>query len=162
MKFWSKNIENWRSWKIDIFFVSCFGYWVFQKKCFFINEKTKGFHMRYHSFLHYGWFLQNLGKDFIPTNMHTTVLPMTNQLITSSQDESLKLKWWLMLFIPNLRVQQLMQSDGGIFFSSVSFLHFPGSVQWPHFVVDKHETPNLHHFCTFQHSCKKMQFLLQF
>ena len=40
---------------------------------FFINEKTKGFHMRYHSFLHYGWFLQNLGKDFIPTNMHTTV-----------------------------------------------------------------------------------------
>ena len=29
--------------------------------------------MRYHLFLHYGWFLQNLGKDFIPTNMHTTV-----------------------------------------------------------------------------------------
>ena len=80
------------------------------------------------------------------------ILWMTNQLITSSQDESLKLKWWLMLFIPNLRVQQLMQSDGGIFFSSVSFLHFPGSVQWPHFVVDKHETPNLHHFCTFQHT----------
>ena len=23
-------------------------------------------------FLHYGWFLQNLGKYFIPTNMHTT------------------------------------------------------------------------------------------
>ena len=48
----------------------------FSKNCFlfFINEKTKGFHMRYHSFLHYGWFLQNLGKDFIPTNMHTTVV----------------------------------------------------------------------------------------
>ena len=30
--------------------------------------------MRYHSFLHYGWFLQNLGKYFIPTNMHTTVV----------------------------------------------------------------------------------------
>ena len=29
--------------------------------------------MRYHLFLHYGWFLQNLGKDFIRTNMHTTV-----------------------------------------------------------------------------------------
>ena len=29
--------------------------------------------MRYHLFLHYGWFLQNLGKDFIQTNMHTTV-----------------------------------------------------------------------------------------
>ena len=49
------------------------------------------------------------------------ILWMTNQLITSSQDESLKLKWWLMLFIPNLRVQQLMQSDGGVFFF-VSFL----------------------------------------
>ena len=23
--------------------------------------------------LYYGWFLQNLGKDFIRTNMHTTV-----------------------------------------------------------------------------------------
>ena len=32
------------------------------------------FHMRYHLFLHYGWFLQNLGKDFIPSIMHTTVL----------------------------------------------------------------------------------------
>ena len=31
-------------------------------------------HMRYHLFLHYGWFLQNLGKDFIPTNMPTTVV----------------------------------------------------------------------------------------
>ena len=29
--------------------------------------------MRYHLFLQYGWFLQNLGKDFIRTNMHTTV-----------------------------------------------------------------------------------------
>ena len=30
-------------------------------------------HMRYHLFLHYGQFLQNLGKDFIPSIMHTTV-----------------------------------------------------------------------------------------
>ena len=37
------------------------------------NENNLGFHMRYHFFLHYGWFLQNLGKDFIRTNMHTTV-----------------------------------------------------------------------------------------
>jgi hypothetical protein len=29
--------------------------------------------MRYHLFLQYGWFLQNLGKDFIRTNVHTTV-----------------------------------------------------------------------------------------
>ena len=37
-------------------------------------KKTKGFHMRYHFFLYYGWFLQNLRKDFIRTNMHTTVV----------------------------------------------------------------------------------------
>ena len=30
--------------------------------------------MRYHLFLQYGWFYQNLGKDFIGTNMHTTVI----------------------------------------------------------------------------------------
>ena len=29
--------------------------------------------MRYHFLLHYGWFLQNLEKDFIPTLMNTTV-----------------------------------------------------------------------------------------
>ena len=52
-----------------------FVYWVFQKKLlFFINAKTKGFHMRYRLFLHHGWFVQNLGKDFIPSIMHTTVI----------------------------------------------------------------------------------------
>ena len=39
------NIENWWSWK-----------------------------MRYHLFLQYGWFLQNLEKDFIRTHMNTTVI----------------------------------------------------------------------------------------
>ena len=29
--------------------------------------------MRYHFFLHYGWFFQNLGKEAIRTFMHTTV-----------------------------------------------------------------------------------------
>ena len=29
--------------------------------------------MRYF-FLHYGWFLQNLGKEAVRTNMHTTVI----------------------------------------------------------------------------------------
>ena len=29
--------------------------------------------MRQHLFLHYGWFLQNLKKGCIRTNMHTTV-----------------------------------------------------------------------------------------
>ena len=29
--------------------------------------------MRYHFFLHYGWFFQNLGKEGRRTFMHTTV-----------------------------------------------------------------------------------------
>ena len=29
--------------------------------------------MRYHFFLHYGWFFQNLGKEGQRTFMHTTV-----------------------------------------------------------------------------------------
>ena len=44
-----------------------------KKKLLQFSEKTKGFHMRYHLFLHYGWFLQNLGKEAVRTNMHTTV-----------------------------------------------------------------------------------------
>ena len=39
-----------------------------------LNENKQPIHMRYHLFLHYGWFLHNLGKDFIRTNMHTTAL----------------------------------------------------------------------------------------
>ena len=38
------------------------------------NENQLGFHMRYCLFLHYVWFLQNLEKDFIQTNMHTTAV----------------------------------------------------------------------------------------
>ena len=48
----------------------------FQKQKKFLlhlNEKKQHVNMRYHLFLQYGWFLQNLRKYFIPTNMHTTV-----------------------------------------------------------------------------------------
>ena len=38
------------------------------------EKQSTTVHMRYHLFLQHGWFLQNLGKDFIPTNMHTTVV----------------------------------------------------------------------------------------
>ena len=58
-----------------------FGFWLldFSKKnkfcfSFFLNENQLGFHMRYHLFQHYELFLHNLGKDYIRTNMHTTVL----------------------------------------------------------------------------------------
>ena len=47
-----------------------------KKKMLHLNENKQPVHMRYHLFLHYGWFLQNLGKDFIRTNMHTTVYTM--------------------------------------------------------------------------------------
>ena len=38
-----------------------------------LNENKQTFHMRCHFFLHYAWFLQNLGKETVRTNMHTTV-----------------------------------------------------------------------------------------
>ena len=60
-KYWElAELENY------LFFVGHFEF-------FFLSENNLGFHMRYHFFLHYGWFLQNLGKGFIRTNMHMTV-----------------------------------------------------------------------------------------
>ena len=51
-----------------------FDFFFKQKKTFLLhlNENKQPVHMSYHLFLHYGWFLQNLGKDFIRANMHTT------------------------------------------------------------------------------------------
>ena len=73
--FHEKNFENWWSWKM-IFFSRPL--WIsFSRKffCFvFFQWKNLGFYMRYHFFLHYGWFFQNLGKEAVRTNMHTTVL----------------------------------------------------------------------------------------
>ena len=64
MKFLKKNIENWWSF----FLVSHFE---FKKK---IMKTTLASIMRYHFFMHYGWFLQNLGEDFNRTNMHAIVV----------------------------------------------------------------------------------------
>ena len=36
--------------------------------------------MRYHLFLKYGWFPQNLGKEAVRTNMHTTVVGLLKSL----------------------------------------------------------------------------------
>ena len=55
------------------FFASAILNFFFKKKNLHLNENKQPVHMRYHLFLQYGWFLQNLGKYFIPTNMHTTV-----------------------------------------------------------------------------------------
>ena len=35
--------------------------------------------MRYHFFLHYGWFFQNLRKEAVRTFMHTTVHNCTQE-----------------------------------------------------------------------------------
>ena len=40
---------------------------------FYLNENDLGFNMRCRLFLHYRWFLQNLEKGFIQTNMHTSL-----------------------------------------------------------------------------------------
>jgi hypothetical protein len=59
MKFSWKNIENWQSWKMRFFWVGHFDFFFF---LLHLNEDKQPVHMRYHLFLHYGWFLQNLGK----------------------------------------------------------------------------------------------------
>ena len=65
------KIGYWWSWKMTFF-----GFWLLGFSTFFLfhlNENQPVFHMRYRLFLHCGWFLQNLEKDFIRTIMRTTV-----------------------------------------------------------------------------------------
>ena len=62
-----------RKWRVS-FRVGHFEF-PFTKSFFLLrlNENKQPNHMRYYLFLQYGWFLQNLGKDFVQINMHTTV-----------------------------------------------------------------------------------------
>ena len=56
----------------DIFWNSAFGYWVFQKILFFVFSQWKLAWLSYEaSFIS---ALLNLGKDFIRTNMQTTII----------------------------------------------------------------------------------------
>jgi hypothetical protein len=49
--------------------------------------------MKYDLFLHYGWFLKNLGKDFIRTNIHTSVCSkMTFKIYAKFFEPSTKVK----------------------------------------------------------------------
>ena len=61
--------NNWILVELENYIFWVFGYWVFQKKVLFHpNENGLSFDMRHcWLFLHYGWFLQNLEKDFIRT-----------------------------------------------------------------------------------------------
>ena len=66
-------IENWRSWKMRLFWVGNFD---FDFLFFFASSQWKQAARSYEVsfiFLHYGWFLQNLGNYLIWTNLHTTV-----------------------------------------------------------------------------------------
>ena len=99
-KFHEKKIENCRSWKMSFFLSQPFWFFFqnfFSKKDFFLlhlNENKQPVHMRYHFFLHYGWFLQNLGKNLIRTNMHTTVWgPNTLTNDTRSQNSNAAYKY---------------------------------------------------------------------
>ena len=91
MKFLKKNIQNWRSWKMTFFWVGHFEFFFSNKNWFFIFFPMKNnlaVLMRYHLFLQYGWLLQNLGKDFIQSIMHTTVRAPINLF-----DENKTTKW---------------------------------------------------------------------
>jgi hypothetical protein len=80
------QMVNWILMEIenDNFLDLVFGFLVFQ---FFPPLKISLAFMWiivWYIFLHHGWFVQNLGKDFIPTNMHTTVCkPWTEFSISS-------------------------------------------------------------------------------
>ena len=67
MKFLKKNLRIGGAEKLTFCLVFCF--WLLGFSFFFINEKTIWGSL----FLHYGWFLQNLEKGFISTNMHTPI-----------------------------------------------------------------------------------------
>ena len=68
MKFSWKNIENWRSWKMRFFWGGHFEFFLLH-----ICEKSSPFVWGNIFFCTMDVFFQNLGKDFILTNMHTTV-----------------------------------------------------------------------------------------
>ena len=71
----------------------------------FSNENNLAFHMRYHFCLHYGWFLQNLGKDFIRTNMHTTVIARQNVYCTINNNKRQSSEKKQMIF--NLKISTI-------------------------------------------------------
>ena len=80
------------------FFESAIMKFFFQKNFFLLhlNKNKQPVHMRYHLFLYYGWFLQNLGKNFIRTKMHTTVWgPNTWTNDTRSQNSNAAYKYIL-------------------------------------------------------------------
>ena len=67
-KIWElEELEN------KLFFSRPFWFFFQKKKIVFVFFQQPWLSYDVSFFMHYGWFLQNLGKDFIQTNMHTTV-----------------------------------------------------------------------------------------
>ena len=78
--FCKKILRIGRAWKCNFFWSLIIGFLCLV----FPNENHHhGFHMRYHLFLHYELFLKNLKKDFILTNMSTTVISKNSYLMTA-------------------------------------------------------------------------------
>ena len=63
-----------------VFFESAILNFFFKKKK--MCHIKQPIHMRYNFFLHYGWFLQNLGKEAVRTNMHTNVFILAIQTLS--------------------------------------------------------------------------------
>ena len=68
--------------------------------------------MRYHFFLHYGWFFQNLGKEAVRTFMHTTV-PTQKSDVLYGRPHSI-----LLLCMPAHTTKKFIQGDIIFYFMS--------------------------------------------
>ena len=96
--------------------------------------KTQPIYMRFHFFLHYGWFFQNLGIEAVRTFMHTTVpgtflnikvaFPtvwdffLLSNCFTQFKIQSFEMYWFLTqesCFQCNLNVEKATSSFNSIF-----------------------------------------------
>ena len=68
-----------------------------KKEIALCQENRQPVHMRYHFFLHYGWFLQNLQKEAVQTNMHTTVFESIYWVDKTHH-------WWSCLYVMLCRI----------------------------------------------------------
>ena len=67
--------------------------------------------MRYHFFLHYGWFFQNLGKEAVRTFMHTTVCKTFSSKPTRHLIRKSPQLGFLLLFTQKFKVRYLFAGN---------------------------------------------------
>ena len=82
----------------------------FFSKFFFVSSQWKQAACSYHLFLQYGWFLHNIGKGFIRTNKHTTVLCY---ILVYSPSTALK-KTYVLTFIGLFRSTRYQMKETSI------------------------------------------------